>query len=92
MDKCIVLLFYRATVESIIFYSIPTGFGNLSTKLRSQIQNCIKRAGKIIELLPSSSLQEIFEESVIKQSLKITKDKNHILCKDDELMPSGKRY
>lgn len=36
MDKCIVLLFYRATVESIVFYSITTGFGNLSTKLRSQ--------------------------------------------------------
>lgn len=56
MDKCIVLLFYRATVESIVFYSITTGFGNLSTKLRSQIQNWIKRAGKIIELLPPGDI------------------------------------
>lgn len=41
---------------------------------------------------PSSSLQEVFEESVIKQALKITKDKNHILHNEYEMMPSGKRY
>lgn len=38
------------------------------------------------------SFQDIFEELVIKQGLKITKDIIHLLLKDCELMPSGKGY
>lgn len=40
----------RATVESIICCGITTWFGNLSVKLRSQIQNLIRRAGKIVKI------------------------------------------
>lgn len=51
----------------------------------------LERAGKIIGMLPLTSLQEIFERSVKNQSLKITGDPSHILHKEYELMPSGRR-
>ena len=88
----IMMLFYRANIESIIRYGITTWFGNLSVKLKSQLQNLIKRAGKIIGMQPPCPLQEIFERTVRKQGLKITCDPNHILHKEFELMPSGRRY
>lgn len=46
----------------------------------------------IIRMLTSSSLQVIFEESLIKHCLKITKDINRIHYKEYELKPSRKRY
>lgn len=69
------------TTELIICYSIATWFGNLSGKLKSQLQNLIKSAGKIIGILPPSSIQEIFEETVRKQGLKMTCDLDHIFHK-----------
>ncbi len=61
------LLFYRAAIESMIHYDITTWFGNLSVKLRSQLQTTlIIRAGKIIGMLPPSSLQEMCEDTVRK--------------------------
>lgn len=38
------------------------------------------------------SFQDIFEELVIKQGLKITKDIIHLPLKDYELIPPGKGY
>lgn len=46
----------------------------------------------ITGMLTSSSLQVIFEESLIKHCLKITEGINHILYKEYELKPSRKRY
>ncbi len=92
VDKNVLLLFYRAAIETIIHYGISTWFGNLTVKFRSQLQNLIKWTGKIIGMLPPSSLQEIFEQTVMKQGQKITTDPNHILYKEYELMPSGRRY
>lgn len=81
VDKWILLLFYYFA-EQLLNYcycqGIMTQFGNLSVNLSLQTLNLIKRAGKIISILPPFSLQEIFERSVTKQGLKITKDINHI--------------
>ena len=88
----ILMLFYRANMESIIRYGITTWFGNLSVKIKSQLQNLIRRAGKIIGVQPPCSLQELFERTVMKQGSKITRDPTHILHREFELMPSGRRY
>ena len=88
----ILMLFYRANLESIIRYGITTWFGNLSVKLKSQLQNLIKRAGKIMGMQPPCSLQAIFERTLVMQGSKITRDPNHILHSQFELMPSGRRY
>lgn len=44
----ILMLFYTANMESIIRYGITAWFGNLIVKLKSQLQNLIKRADTII--------------------------------------------
>ena len=59
VDKSMMLWFYGAAIESIIHYGITTWFIKLSIKLKSQLQNLIKRAGKVIGMLPPSSPQEI---------------------------------
>ncbi len=62
----LLLLFYK----SIICYAFTIWFGNFSVKPRSHLQNVVRRARKITGMLPLTSLQEIFERSVKKQSLK----------------------
>ncbi len=79
------LLFYK----SIICYAFTIWFGNFSVKSRSQLQNVVRRARKITGMLPLTSLQEIFERSVKKQSLKNIGDPSHILHKQYELMPQA---
>lgn len=90
--KNVLMLFYRANMESVIRYGITTWFGNLSVKLKSRLQILIKRASKIIGMQPPRSLQEIFDRTVMKQGTKITHDPNHILHMEFVLMPSGRRY
>ena len=86
------MLFYRATIGSIIRYGITTWFGNLTVRAKAQLQNLVKRAGKIMGTQPPSSLKEIFEETVRKQGSKIAADPNHVLNMEYELLPLGERY
>ena len=92
VDKEIMILFYKAAIESIVRYGMMAWFGNLSVKLKSQLQKLIIRAGKIIGQMPPTPLQELFEEAVRKQGLKVINDPNHVLYSQFELMPSGRRY
>lgn len=62
LDKNVMLLFYRSTIETIARYGITIWFDHLTVKVRSQVQNSVKRAGGIVGTLPPSSLQDIFEE------------------------------
>ena len=86
------MLFYRATIESIIRYGITTWFGNLTVRPKAQLQNLVKRAGEIMGTQPPSSLKEIFEETVRKQGSKIAADPNHVLNMEYELLPLAKTY
>lgn len=92
IEKDIMMAFYRASIESIIRYGIIIWFGNLSVKLKAQLQTLIKRAGKIMGLAPPTSLQDLFDETVRKEGLKILEDSEHILHGEYELLPSGRRY
>lgn len=73
-------------------YAITTWFGNLSVKLKTQIYNLTKRAGKIIGRSLPLSPQEIFDQAAFKQGQRLANDPTHILQDQFELMPSGKRY
>lgn len=92
VDKDIMILFYKAAIESIVRYGMVVWFGNLSVKLKSSLQTLIKRAGKIIGQVQSTTLNELFVEAVKKHSFKIINDPNHVLCSEYEMMPSGRRY
>ena len=92
VNKNVMILFYRAAIESIVRYAITTWFGNLSVKLKSQLHSLINRAGKIMGAPPPSSLQEIYNDTARRQGLKITNDPDHVLHREFELLPSGRRY
>ena len=92
VNRNVMVMFYRAAIESIIRYAITTWFGNLSIKLKSQLRSLINRAGKIMGSPPPSSLQEIYDETARRQGLKISRDPKHVLHTEFELMPSGRRF
>lgn len=92
IEKDIMMAFYRASIESIIRYGIIIWFGNLSVKLKAQLQTLIKRAGKIMGVAPPTALQDLFDETVKKLGVKISEDNEHILHGEYELLPSGRRY
>lgn len=67
---------------------------NISAKFSSQFQNLTERGEKIIGMFPEPAPRAcppVFQESVIKKSLKISEDINHILYKEYESMPTGKK-
>ena len=46
----IMLIFYRASIESILRYEIASWFGNLTVKYKAQVARTAKMAGKIMGL------------------------------------------
>ena len=61
----IMLIFYRASIESILRYGIASWFGNLTVKYKSQIARLAKMAGKIMGMSsPPITPQAIFEQAV----------------------------
>ena len=93
VDEKILVLFYRSIIESILRYGITAWFGNLSVKLKSQLSRLMRTAMKITSSTsPMISLQEIFEQTLRRQSVKIIYDTKHVLHNEFQLLPSGRRY
>ena len=89
----IMLIFYRASIESIVRYGITSWFGNLSVKYKSEVFRLVKTAGKVMGMsAPPITPQVLFDESAIGQAKKIVSDPSHILHREYRLLPSGMRY
>ena len=87
------LIFYRASIESIIRYGITSWFGNLAVKYKSEVLRLAKMAGKIMGMSsPPVTPQVIFEQASLGQAKKIASDPTHILYPEYRLLPSGRRY
>ena len=93
VDEKILVLFYRSFIESILRYGITAWFGNLSVQLKSQLSRLTRTAMKITgSTSPMIFLQEIFEQTLRRQSVKIIYDTKHVLYNEFQLLPSGRRY
>ena len=88
----LLLLFYRATTESLIRYGITSFYGNQSVQSKSQFLHITSTSSKIVGSTLSPSLQEIFEQTLFRQAQKICSDATHALHSGYQLLPSGKRY
>ena len=89
----IMLIFYRASIESILRYGITSWFGNLTVKIKSQITRLAVTAGKIMGMSgPPSTLQNIFDQAVIRQARNIISDHAHVLNCEYVLMRTGRRF
>ena len=87
------LIFYRASIESIVRYGITNWFGNLTVKFKSEILRLVKMAGKIMGMsTPPNTPQVIFEQATLGQAKKTVSERSHILYPEYRLLPSGMTY
>ena len=86
------MIFYRAIIESVIRYGIPAWYGNLSIKLKAQINKLTNVAMKLVGIRQYKNAQEMFEEAVLQLAQKIIADPEHVLHAEYQLLPSGRRY
>lgn len=92
IQQKVMLLFYHAVIESIFRYAISVWFGNLTVKLKSQINRLALSALKVMGVREHPTIQAIFEDTVLRQARKIIEDPSHVLNSEYKLLPSGRRY
>lgn len=83
--------FYRATIESVLTFSILVWFGNTTSWNKTRLERVVRRASKIIGAnLPS--LSSLFSSRLIRKARKIIVDPSHPAHHLFNLLPSGRRY
>ena len=83
--------FYRATIESVLTFSITVWYGSATEEQKARLQRVVKNASKIVGAeLPA--LSDIYTQRVVKRGDKITKDTAHPANSLFQLLPSGRRY
>ena len=92
VQQRVMMLFYRAVIESVFRYAISVWFGNLTVMWKSQINRLAHTAMKVMGVREHPSLQTIFEDTVLRQANKIIADPSHVLNSEFKLLPSGSRY
>ena len=89
----ILIMFYRAVVESILTQSITVWFGHTSAADRKRLGRVIKYASRIIgHEAELATIEELYHRRVIKRSKAIIKDEHHPANSLFRLMPHNKRY
>ncbi len=87
----ILLVFYRAMLESLIRYGITVWFGNLSVQLKNKLAHIHKTAMKIIGIKQYEPIQTLYEQAVLRRAISISTDPDHPLFSEYQPLPSGKR-
>ena len=67
VSKHIMLIFYRATIESSLRYGVTSSFGNLTVKSKTQIFDLVKTEGKIIGTPVPLNPQKLFDQATISK-------------------------
>lgn len=88
----IMTAFYNAVLESLVRYGMAVWFGALTVKDKTRIQKLINVAMKTIGCKNIPLLQKIFESTVLTLAKKITSDPEHVLHREYEVLPSGRRF
>jgi len=92
VNSKLLFLFFKIILESVIRYSMQTWYGNLSVQFKSKLGRLISTAFRIVGHQEPCYLQSLYEKSVLSEAHKIRDDPTHILIKELELLPSGKRF
>ena len=83
--------FYRATIESVLSFSITVWYGSATEEQKARLQRVVKNASKIVGAeLPA--LSDIYKQRVLKRGDKIIKDIAHSANNLFQLLSSGRRY
>ena len=83
--------FYRATIESVLTFSMPVWFGHATSEDKTRLERVVRRASKIIRCsLPT--LESLYSVRLIRKAKKIIADYSHPAHYLFRLLPSGRRY
>ncbi|KAI7805357.1 hypothetical protein IRJ41_005667, partial [Triplophysa rosa] len=87
----LLLQFYSAVIESVLYTSITVWFGSAAKTDLRRLQRIVQTAERITgTTLPN--LQELYSTRVSKRARKITLDPSHPAHFIFELLPTGQRY
>ena len=90
VQQRILILFYRATIESVLAFSLSTWYGNATCDDKRLLDSVVKAAEKIIGCeLPS--IASIYRSRISKRANKIIADDSHPARQLFEKLPSGRR-
>jgi hypothetical protein len=91
LNQAILEQFYRATVESILCFSVTVWFSGASAREKDQLERIVRQASRIVgcELPPVASL---YNSRLVKRVRGIVSDSSHPANHLFELLPSGKRF
>lgn len=91
IDKTLLILFYRAYIESVLSFTLVSWYGNLSVKNRNSMNQIVKWASKLIgEPLLTPAL--LYTRQVQRMGVSVTGDRHHPLYNEFQLLPSNRRY
>lgn len=77
VDKVIISLFYKSTLESVLSFSITAWYGKLTCKDKNKLGRIVKKAGK--QGAETISLDNLYQTGTMKQVDRIMKDITHPL-------------
>jgi hypothetical protein len=87
----ILVLFYRASIESILTYNFVTWFSSCTVEDKNRLERIVKQAEKVTGIkLPS--MDSLFVNRTRRKAGRIMKDPAHPLYGHFETLPSGRRF
>ena len=83
--------FYRATIESIMCFSISVWYSGANAKDTAQLERIVKQASRVVGCdLPS--IASLYDTRLVRRARSIIRDTTHPANPLFELLPSGKRF
>ena len=89
INKGIISLFYKSTVESIINVSITAWYGKLTCKDKNKLGRIVKAAKQLGA--ETKAIDRLYEEGVMKQVENTMKDASHPLHSQYVYLWSGRK-
>ncbi|XP_070180551.1 uncharacterized protein [Littorina saxatilis] len=91
LNQAIQKQFYRATVESILCFSVTVWFSGASARNKEELERIVRQASRIVGCeLPS--VASLYSSRLAKRVRGIVADSSHPAGHLFELLPSGKRF
>ena len=89
VDRCILTLFYRSVIESILSFCITSWFGLISKKDKNKLHKIIRKSCKLG--VKTNQLDALYNDKLLKFVNKILKDTEHPLNCHFRFLRSGVR-
>lgn len=89
VDKKIISLFYKSTLESILNFSVTTWYKKLTVSDKNKLNKIVKKAKKLGATV--TFIDNLYQEAALKQVRKIMQDQTHPLNNCYMFLRSGRR-